>query len=168
MWQVARLTGVLTQRELGLLNKGDPSSSPPKFSFPKLANSRSALISSVDWARIIGEEGSDLLRKLFPNSIVLLTHLGLHSPGYIRQISPKLIVCWCTWDHSVCQCWGLSLPRGKDEKFPQPSFLLQPGAGRARVENNPRILLSYHMMEPEMQLLQVLNQQWDDTTSNSS
>ena len=55
------LTGVFTQSELGLLNKGELSPSP-QFSLllPRLTSSRSALISSVDRARIIGEQGSDL------------------------------------------------------------------------------------------------------------
>ena len=53
------LTGVFTQSELGLLNNGELSPSP-QFSFPKLTSSRSARISSVDRARIMGEQGSDL------------------------------------------------------------------------------------------------------------
>ena len=57
------LTGVFTQSELGLLNKGELSPSPPQFSLllPRLTSSRSAFISSVDRARIIGEQGSDLM-----------------------------------------------------------------------------------------------------------
>ena len=58
-----RPTGVFTQRELGLLNNGELSPSF-QFSFPKLTSSRSALISSVDRACIMGEQGSDLLRTL--------------------------------------------------------------------------------------------------------
>ena len=58
-----RLTGVFTQRELGLLNNGELSPSF-QFSFPKLTSSRSALISSVERACIMGEQGSDLLRTL--------------------------------------------------------------------------------------------------------
>ena len=60
------LTGVFTQSELGLLNKGELSPSLPQFSLllPRLTNSRSAFISSVDRARIIGEQGSDLTHVL--------------------------------------------------------------------------------------------------------
>ena len=83
------LTGVFTQSELGLLNNGELSPSP-QFSLPRLTSSKSALIiSSVDRARIIGEQGSDLSRVCNHCLYILEFHLGPLCLPVLRLISSR-------------------------------------------------------------------------------